>query len=86
MAAFKDGAVYISNIQDNNNDMVDDLIHEISHSLEQPYGYEIYGDQKIQKDQKNIEDLITKSDTNKNKNKKKTNKSLENLILEEIKK
>ncbi|MDB3982941.1 DUF3035 domain-containing protein [Candidatus Pelagibacter sp.] len=43
-------------------------------------------DQKIQKDQKNIEDLITKSDTNKNKNKKKTNKSLENLILEEIKK
>ena len=43
-------------------------------------------DQKIQKDQKNIEDLITKSDTNKNKNKKKKNKILENLILEEIKK
>ena len=43
-------------------------------------------DQKIQKDQKNIEDLITKSDTNKNKNKKKINKSLENLILKEIKK
>ena len=64
-AAFKDGAVYVSNIQDDNGDMVDDLIHEISHSLEQPYGYEIYGDQKIKKEflrkRRYMHDILWKS-------------------------
>ena len=46
--AFYDaGTLYVSNIQDDEDDLFDDIIHEISHSVESPYGYEIYGDQKI---------------------------------------
>ena len=46
-AAYKDGALYISNVQDDEEDMVDDIVHEIAHSIEEPHGYEIYGDQKV---------------------------------------
>jgi len=46
-ATYKDGALYVSNIQNDAEDMVDDIIHEIAHSLEEPHGYEIYGDQKV---------------------------------------
>ena len=46
-AAYKDGALYISNFQDDEADLYDDIIHEISHSLEAPYGYEIYGDERV---------------------------------------
>ncbi len=46
--AFYDGAaIYVSNIQDDEADLYDDIVHEISHSIEEPYGYEIYGDEKI---------------------------------------
>ena len=47
-AAYKDGAIYVSNEQDNEQDLIDDLVHEIAHSLEQPYGYTIYADQKLE--------------------------------------
>jgi hypothetical protein len=47
-AAYKDGAIYISNEQQNEQDLIDDIVHEIAHSLEQPYGYNIYGDKKIE--------------------------------------
>ena len=32
-AAYKDGAIYISNVQDNEQDLIDDIVHEIAHSL-----------------------------------------------------
>jgi len=47
-AMFKDGAIYITNNQENEEDMVDDIVHEIAHSLESPQGYLIYGDGKLQ--------------------------------------
>ena len=47
-AFYKDGTLYLSNVQDDENDMYDDVVHEIAHSLESALGYEIYGDQKIQ--------------------------------------
>jgi hypothetical protein len=47
-AFYKDGTLHISNVQDDMSDMYDDLIHEIAHSIEEPYGYEIYGDKKIE--------------------------------------
>jgi len=47
-AFYNGGTLYISNIQDNFMDMYDDIIHEISHSLEEPYGYFLYGDKKIE--------------------------------------
>ncbi len=46
-AFYKDGAIYISNAQDDNDDIYDDILHETSHSLESPYGMLIYGDEKI---------------------------------------
>jgi len=46
-AFYKDGTLCISHLQDDNEDMYDDIIHEISHSIEAPFGYEIYGDNKL---------------------------------------
>lgn len=47
-AFFKDGAVYITNDQTDNDDMIDDIIHEIAHSVEETHGYELYAlDTKI---------------------------------------
>ena len=46
-AFYDSGTVYISNVQDDVNDILDDLIHELSHAVEEKYGYEIYGDQKV---------------------------------------
>ena len=46
-AFYKDGALYISNIQDDFDDLYDDLMHEVAHSLESPYGYFIYADEKV---------------------------------------
>ena len=49
-AFYKDGALYVSNFQSNNNDLLDDLVHETAHSLEEAYGYEIYGDGRIKQE------------------------------------
>ncbi len=46
-AFFKDGALYLSNLQDDTEDLYDDIIHEVAHSIEAPHGYIIYGDEKI---------------------------------------
>jgi len=47
-AFYEGGTLYISNIQDSSIDMLDDLIHEVSHSLEEPRGMLIYGDKEIE--------------------------------------
>tara|TARA_R110000824_G_scaffold76640_1_gene194074 strand:- start:13726 stop:14355 length:630 start_codon:yes stop_codon:yes gene_type:complete len=49
-AMYKDGTLYVSNIQDDHNDLLDDLIHETSHSLESRYGFQIYGDGELEKE------------------------------------
>jgi hypothetical protein len=46
-AFYKDNAIYVSHLQDDAADLYDDLIHEIAHSLEEAYGYEIYADEDI---------------------------------------
>jgi len=46
-ALYKDGVLYISNIQDNDEDMIDDMIHEIAHAVEQHNHDLIYGDEEI---------------------------------------
>jgi len=46
-AFYKDGALYVSNIQTDNEDLLDDLVHETAHSVEEQYGMEIYADQKL---------------------------------------
>jgi len=49
-AFYDGGTLYVSNIQDDEADMTDDVIHEISHSLEEPHGYFLYGDKKIEEE------------------------------------
>jgi hypothetical protein len=49
-AFYDGGTLYISHIQDDAFDMYDDLVHEISHSLEEPHGYFLYGDKKIEQE------------------------------------
>jgi len=49
-ATFKDGAIYVSNEQEDEQDLIDDIIHEIAHSLESPFGYLIYGDGKMKQE------------------------------------
>ena len=46
-AFYNDNAIYVSHIQQDEADLFDDLVHEISHSLEEAYGYQIYADDKI---------------------------------------
>jgi len=47
-AAYKDGALYVTNDQDDEEDMIDDVVHEIAHAVEELAGEEIYADDKIE--------------------------------------
>ena len=49
-AFYDGGTLYISHIQNDAADIYDDLVHEISHSLEEPHGYFLYGDKKIEQE------------------------------------
>ena len=49
-AMYKDGAIYISPDQDDEEDLIDDIIHEIAHSLEKEYPDEIYGDDTLERE------------------------------------
>jgi len=46
-AVFENGAIFVTNEQSTEEDMVDDIIHEIAHSLEVKYGELLYGDRKL---------------------------------------
>ncbi len=47
-AMYQDGALYITNHQDNDEDMLDDIVHEIAHSNENLFGEVIYSNSKIE--------------------------------------
>ena len=49
-AVYQDGAIYLTNEQDDDKDMIDDIIHEIAHSIEELYGHHIYDDGAIQRE------------------------------------
>ena len=46
-AMYKDGVLYISNMQDNNEDMLDDIVHEVAHAVEEHNRDSIYGDERL---------------------------------------
>jgi len=46
-ALYHNNIIYISNDQDDITDMLDDIVHEYSHAMEEEYGSEIYSDQSI---------------------------------------
>jgi hypothetical protein len=43
-ALYDSGVIYVANDQDNENDMIDDIVHEIGHAVEEQFGEYIYGD------------------------------------------
>ena len=49
-ALWQNGAIYITNNQDSEMDMIDDLIHEIAHSNEKQYEQVIYEDGKLKQE------------------------------------
>ena len=61
-AFYRDGTLHISNAQDDEEDMYDDVVHEVAHSLETPLGYNIYGDGKVKEEflrkRKYLHDLL----------------------------
>ena len=46
-AVFQDGAIYVSNEQDSNQDMIDDIIHELAHSVEEKFPQYIYSENDL---------------------------------------
>ena len=49
-AMYDNGVFFISNEQDDEDDLLDDLIHETAHLLEDNYSDEIYSDLQIEKE------------------------------------
>ena len=46
-AMYKDGGIYISNKQDSENGLINDIVHELSHAFEERYGDSLYSDEEI---------------------------------------
>jgi len=46
----RDAALFVTNEQDNEIDMIDDVIHELAHVVENNYNQIIYGDDEIEKE------------------------------------
>ena len=46
-ALYKDGSIYVTNNQTNEEDLIDDIIHEIAHLAEERLGQHIYEDRTV---------------------------------------
>ena len=49
-AMYENSCIFVTNSQDSIEDMCDDIVHEIAHSLEEVYGDIIYFDGKLEKE------------------------------------
>ena len=49
-ASYNDGAIYVANIQEDNESVLDDIVHEIGHAVEDQFGEFIYSDGKLEKE------------------------------------
>lgn len=49
-ALYLNGAIYVTNLQSSEQDLIDDLVHEIAHLVEEKYANIIYGDDKIERE------------------------------------
>ena len=47
-AAYLDGAIYVTNDQNDEDDMIDDIIHEIAHAVEEESFLHIYSDGRLE--------------------------------------
>jgi hypothetical protein len=66
-SAFMNGAIFLSNLIQDEDTFIKSIIHEMAHNVEKIYGREVYGDQNI------IDEFVSKRKSLKNK--------LENLNL-----
>tara|TARA_R100001510_G_C7653088_1_gene211122 strand:- start:2498 stop:3163 length:666 start_codon:yes stop_codon:yes gene_type:complete len=49
-AMYKDGAIYLSPDQDDEADLLDDIVHELAHSVEEKHEDQIYGDGRLERE------------------------------------
>ena len=47
-ALYDEGALYVTNDQSDDDDMIDDIVHEIAHAVEDLFPDEIYSDQEVE--------------------------------------
>lgn len=47
---YMDGAIYVTNLQNDNEDMRDDIIHEFGHAVEDSYNDIIYDDEEVKEE------------------------------------
>jgi hypothetical protein len=47
-ALYKDAAIYVTSHQDNSDDLLDDIVHELAHATETYFEEDIYGDEKVE--------------------------------------
>tara|TARA_R110000824_G_scaffold5923_7_gene27127 strand:- start:16101 stop:16808 length:708 start_codon:yes stop_codon:yes gene_type:complete len=91
-AFYKDGTLYITNEQDDNSDMIDDIMHEIAHSVEDLAKEEIYEDMLVEKEflgkKKRILDLLKEygyTITSEEYNTTKYNTEFDNFLFSDVK-
>lgn len=64
-AYFQDGTLYISHIQTDEFSVVENIVHETAHAAEVAYGFDIYGDSRVQKEfarkRRHLHDILWKS-------------------------
>tara|TARA_Y100001937_G_C7131736_1_gene337843 strand:+ start:1687 stop:2355 length:669 start_codon:yes stop_codon:yes gene_type:complete len=49
-AMYKDNTIYATNIQKNSDDLLDDIVHEFAHSIEDYRNNDIYGDGTVERE------------------------------------
>ncbi len=49
-AYYDNGAIFVTNEQDDDQDMIDDIVHEIAHAVEERYNDFIYSDSSIERE------------------------------------
>ena len=47
-AKYENGAIFVTNEQHGEYDMIDDIVHEFAHALEESYSYYLYADGKLE--------------------------------------
>ena len=67
-AAFLDGGIYVTNEQPSDEQLFEDIIHEVAHAVEKMYDYDLYADTKIELEylakKKRFIDLLSAHDIN----------------------
>ena len=49
-AYYDNGAIFVTNQQDNDRDMIDDIVHEIAHGVEERYNDFVYSDGSVERE------------------------------------